>query len=460
MSAVAIIPFYGDAIKGAYNAGKAAVKGANAAKGAMKAAKGATEVLTHLDEVRDVGKVAAGAADEVADAAKAASDVPAPRCKPDSPNCFVGGTKVMIRMPDDADLPLLDELAATGTMTAETDETAVIAVAALAVGVGVAVAKDQATRKERLKKRPLTRRNKRRGLTDGEDAEATNEVETASDDAGGMIVSEDNADAQTSNHESPAPGRRWLSGALTSLMLICFALSGWLGTQSANVTNRRIEAASRELPLTVGESHDNLGTFTSRHSKAETFTKDIENIRAGDLVLARDEHGREIGLKPVKEVYQRTSYHLRHLTFESLDGIQQTLSTTDEHPFWSVTANEFVDAGSLPVGDQVVGPSGKQQAVVASTREEFPKGVPVFNFQVEDFHTYYVSASAVSDALLVHNADHAYRVMSPEEVSAIKNGRKWADKPPWRLLVPNNCGPTRPPQEGGKNTCGAMVKRV
>ena len=144
----------------------------------------------------------------------------------------------------------------------------------------------------------------------------------------------------------------------------------------------------------------------------ELTTCNIEDIQAGDLVLARDEHGQEIGLKPVKEVYKRTSFHLRHLTFESTDGDQQALSTTDEHPFWSVTADEFLEAGSLPVGHKVTDPHGKTQTLVSSTREEFPNGIPVFNFQVEDFHTYYVAAHAGDDVLLVHNADYVNNAVS------------------------------------------------
>ena len=148
------------------------------------------------------------------------------------------------------------------------------------------------------------------------------------------------------------------------------------------------------------------GTFNAAVPDTVLTTCNIEDIQAGDLVLARDEHGQEIGLKPVKEVDKRTSFHLRHLTFESTDGDQQALSTTDEHPFWSVTADEFVEAGSLPVGHKVTDPHGKTQTLVSSTREEFPNGIPVFNFQVEDFHTYYVAANAGDDVLLVHNADY------------------------------------------------------
>jgi len=143
-------------------------------------------------------------------------------------------------------------------------------------------------------------------------------------------------------------------------------------------------------------------------SPVQLVTKNIEDIPAGDLVLARDEHGSAIGLKPVKETYQRVSHHLRHLTFETPDGKQQTLSTTDEHPFWSVTADDFVEAGALIVGHSVTGPNGEPQTLVSSAHEEFPGGIPVFNFQVTDYHTYFVAATADKPVILVHNADELY----------------------------------------------------
>ena len=156
-------------------------------------------------------------------------------------------------------------------------------------------------------------------------------------------------------------------------------------------------------------------------------TQNIEDLQVGDLVLARDEYGTEIGLKPIKEVYRRTSNHLRHLTFEAADGTRQTLSTTDEHPFWSVSAGKFIEAGRLPIGHQVTGPLGFEQRLVQSQREEKPYGVPVFNFQVEGFHTYYVKESNhPNTAILVHNANHAYRVMSPDEITSVNAGG-WAD---------------------------------
>jgi hypothetical protein len=186
-------------------------------------------------------------------------------------------------------------------------------------------------------------------------------------------------------------------GIATCLFLGCvFSIRAMTPDVAAKVTSQTSQRAELQgsVDLTVPAEAD-----------VKLVTKNIEDIQAGDLVLARDEHGSAIGLKPVKETYQRVSHHLRHLTFETPNGTQQTLSTTDEHPFWSVTAEEFVEAGSLIVGHSVTGPNGETQTLVSSAREEFPEGVPVFNFQVTDYHTYFVSGSADKPVMLVHNAN-------------------------------------------------------
>lgn len=86
-------------------------------------------------------------------------------------------------------------------------------------------------------------------------------------------------------------------------------------------------------------------------------------------------------------------------------GNEQTLQTSDEHPFWSVTDNDFVDRGKLHLGAKVTSPDRDLQTLVTTTRDERPDGVAVFNFQVDGFHTYYVSAATDSRFVLVHNAE-------------------------------------------------------
>jgi len=139
----------------------------------------------------------------------------------------------------------------------------------------------------------------------------------------------------------------------------------------------------------------------------EFVTKNIEDIEVGDFVLARDEFGNEIGLRRVVEVYRRTSDHLRILRFEANDGSQQTLETTDEHPFWIVGDETFTEAKDLKVGDQVTSPHGELQTLIDTYDEPKPEGVPVFNFQVEGYHTYYVREHGTrGPPVLMHNADY------------------------------------------------------
>jgi len=134
-------------------------------------------------------------------------------------------------------------------------------------------------------------------------------------------------------------------------------------------------------------------------------TKRIDQIREGDVVMARDEHGTELGLKRVVEVYEHESDHLRILQFSSPDGTTQMLKTTNEHPFWDVNRAAYVAPAELEVGAEVTGPHGERASLVSSEYEPHPEGVKVYNFQVEDYHTYFVNGSGADAApILVHNA--------------------------------------------------------
>ncbi len=146
---------------------------------------------------------------------------------------------------------------------------------------------------------------------------------------------------------------------------------------------------------------------TGPTTRQTTVTKEVrrqtrmDEVKVGDVVLARDEFGDTVAPKKVREIFRRTSDHLRHLTFEARDGTRQTIKTTDEHPFALADSLDFVPAGELTIGTEVPGPKGERQTLVASTREDHPEGIPVFNFEVEGFHTYFVSTNA--SAVLVHN---------------------------------------------------------
>lgn len=81
-------------------------------------------------------------------------------------------------------------------------------------------------------------------------------------------------------------------------------------------------------------------------------------------------------------------------------GESLSIGTTPDHPFWSVSRQEFVPAGKLELGEQVVTLSGKVTRLSDITPRAGPE--TVYNLEVEGQHTYFVS----SDGVLVHNAKY------------------------------------------------------
>ena len=119
----------------------------------------------------------------------------------------------------------------------------------------------------------------------------------------------------------------------------------------------------------------------------------IEQIQQGDLVWAENPETGEKSLKPVVATFVRETYEFVHI---QVDG--QNITTTPEHPFW-VSQKGWTDATNLRVGDYLVLQNGKSAIIEFVQHESLEIPAIVYNFEVEDFHTYYVTDSAV----LVHN---------------------------------------------------------
>ena len=89
---------------------------------------------------------------------------------------------------------------------------------------------------------------------------------------------------------------------------------------------------------------------------------------------------------------------LVHLTVNG-----EEIVTTVDHPFY-VQGRGFVEAGKLLVGDKLLDVNRNVLLVENFDVELTDKPVKVYNFQVEDFHTYYVGECGV----WVHNASRKY----------------------------------------------------
>lgn len=135
----------------------------------------------------------------------------------------------------------------------------------------------------------------------------------------------------------------------------------------------------------------------------------IENIRVGDRVMATDPETGETAAKTVLETYIREAETLIHICVGG-----EELITTETHPFY-VKGRGFVDAEELRQGDELLDINGNV-TVIESIEIEKAEPTKVYNFQVEDFHTYHVGENGI----LVHNANELYnelRKVSPDNAA-------------------------------------------
>ena len=97
----------------------------------------------------------------------------------------------------------------------------------------------------------------------------------------------------------------------------------------------------------------------------------------------------------------------------------EEIVTTVDHPFY-VKNQGFIKAGELIVGDELLDVNGNVLLVENFDVELTDEPTTVYNFQVEDFHTYYAGGLGV----LVHNAGKEYgKQYSPEQQKLVKEGK-------------------------------------
>jgi autotransporter-associated beta strand protein len=130
---------------------------------------------------------------------------------------------------------------------------------------------------------------------------------------------------------------------------------------------------------------------------ADGTTKPIEEIQPGDKVRCASETDPEgaVETRAVVEVYHNKPAQLLEL---QVDG--QFVYTTLNHPIY-VRGRGWTAALQLQAGDQLRGDDGSWLPVGEARLKD--RVEPVFNFQVEDYHTYFVGPLE-KPKFLVHNA--------------------------------------------------------
>ena len=216
------------------------------------------------------------------------------------------------------------------------------------------------------------------------------------------------------------PGDPWAwAGLAGDLVDVVVPFVGGVGevVRAANTARKAMDTADdfhdtvkvldKADDLFVGGLCFVAGTLVLTDSGAEA----IETIQEGDLVWAWDEVTGDVALKEVVETYVNQTEELFHLYVNG-----EEIITTPSHPFYSPVKG-WTEAVHLRAGDILVLVNGEYVVVERVQHEILETPVIVYNYQVEDYHTYYVSESGI----LVHNS-----CKIPENFSPAGAGRHGA----------------------------------
>lgn len=159
----------------------------------------------------------------------------------------------------------------------------------------------------------------------------------------------------------------------------------------------------------------------------------IESLRVGDEVLSRDERTGEQGYKPIVQLFRGHSEQVAYVRIAETSpptqrgrgerhrvGVEgageesgedsdpdpapvseQTIRSTVGHPYF-VVGRGWVHAKDLRPRDQLVGSRGETLVVVGV--EVRAEQADHYNFEVADWHTYFVAGHSSAAAVWVHNA--------------------------------------------------------
>ncbi|MEU8240978.1 LamG-like jellyroll fold domain-containing protein [Actinoplanes missouriensis] len=206
----------------------------------------------------------------------------------------------------------------------------------------------------------------------------------------------------------------------------------------------------RSLPTAAANdssgTSDHYGTCERPHSfdpatrvlMADGSTKAIGEIKLGDKVAATDPKTGETSAQQVVVLHNNLDTHLAEVTVstqpaestrkpetgEGKDGrstrgpTETVLQTTQNHPFWDATRQDWVEAADLEPGrSTLIGPDGELQHVTAV--RAFTGAKQMRDLTVDTIHTYHVLADDAP--VLVHNNDEPAAICGRSTAKELRN---------------------------------------
>ncbi|MEW9702676.1 polymorphic toxin-type HINT domain-containing protein [Paenibacillus sp. SI8] len=149
----------------------------------------------------------------------------------------------------------------------------------------------------------------------------------------------------------------------------------------------------------------------------EDGEKPIEEVKVGDKVLAKDDETGEQAYKEVTGLFQKQADEIYHLYIGN-----EIIEVTGKHPFW-LADNGWTLVEDLKVGDLLLSSTGEKLAIKKIEIEK--RNTIVYNFEVDEFHSYFVSNLGI----WVHNCSINWKGFSKGQLSTHfeKHGVEFGD---------------------------------
>lgn len=181
------------------------------------------------------------------------------------------------------------------------------------------------------------------------------------------------------------------------------AACAWLA--GSFIPGGRVFRVADKVTDAVGAMRTVKGGRTAAHTCMRSFAgttpvlmadgtrKPIKDVKPGDKVVATDPETGERVVRKVTKVW----VHDDTVIDLVVDG--EVITTTEDHPFWSVTDQRFARADELAAGEIVLG-DGSRALTVSGLRPGTQRTALAYNLSIAGVHTYHVGA----DEVLVHNS--------------------------------------------------------
>ncbi|MCH5163688.1 MAG: hypothetical protein J1F36_01580 [Clostridiales bacterium] len=193
---------------------------------------------------------------------------------------------------------------------------------------------------------------------------------------------------------SIAQGKNIWEGILTG------AWYGFMNAYTTAAVMYGISAAANAMSSTVNKAKPCDGAcfiagtlVLCKDQDGNECHKPIEEIEVGDYVWAYNEETGESDWKPVLRLFRNETKEWYHVF-----AAGEEIVCTPNHPFYVVDKG-FVEAKDLKIFDILLQSDGTHAIIKDIDVEKLEKAETTYNFEVADFHTYYVTESSI----LVHN---------------------------------------------------------